>query len=121
MRDISRNIVFCIVVGFVLSISTFALGEYVSVVKNSTAAVVSGSTGTNTFYAFYGGYRTAGTLYVTAQYYEAGIYKDVPGGLALDSNNVTGQSSVRMPPYKIYRVMLYGSSGRGSGWIQGQD
>ncbi len=107
--------------GLLLSVSVFGLGTYVTVSKTGAGDVCSGSTGSNTYYAFYGGDRTSGTMYVTAQYYEAGIWKDVPGFLTLNEYNTSDWSSVNMPPYKLYRVCLSGWTGRGSGWAQGQD
>lgn len=96
-------------------------GTYVTVTKDGIATVYSNSTGTNSYYVAYGGSRTSGTLYVTLQYYDAGTYKDVPGGLTLDSGNSTGSTTAYYPPYKLYRLKLSGLTGRGSGNAQGQD
>lgn len=96
------------------------MGKTARIAKYAKATVYSDVTGSYLGYATYGADCTKGTLTVTAQYFKniekgyksAGV-KFVDAGKSVTANTAkTG--------YKMWRVKVSGSSGRGIGWIKGQ-
>lgn len=96
--------------------------SYETVTKSGISTVHSNSTGTNSFHVDYGASCTSGTLYATVQYYTANGYENVPGATkTLSAGGTVSSASVYYSPYKIFRLELSGTTGRGNGWIQGRE
>lgn len=127
MIKIKKWVAFVVFFGTLLGASLSALAggtrgylTYESVNKTGSSTVYSNSTGSNTYYAFYGGeWSSHGDLVVHAQVYYSGEYYDVKH-VTLNSNNVSEDDSVYYAPFKLFRVKCAGT-GRGMGWIQGQE
>lgn len=116
----------------VCMIFSFSLGAYAQtrayitdewVYKTGSANAYSNSTGTNIYQVFYAAKKSSGTLKATVQYYNSGSYVNVTGSTrtAGDTMPSWGTWSCNIPPYKVFRLMLSGSTGRGEGHIQGQE
>lgn len=111
----------CVILGSTMSViaGTNDYLSYESVIKSSSATVESNSTGTNTFYVFYGARCNNGIMTAQVQYYSDGWY-NVPGATQFLSEGDSGEWSAYYAPFKLYRLKL-GASGIGTGWIQGQE
>lgn len=116
----------CLVLGvssaIVVDASVYGYLTKETVEKSGTATVHSNSTGTNSFGFDYGAERTAGTLYVEVQYYDdQGNYSTIiPIRKTLNASNPKFSDIGYYPPCKMFRIQLSGSTGRGTGWIQGR-
>lgn len=97
--------------------------SYETATKNSSATAYSNSTGTNTWYVFWGATSTQGTLGARVEGYYQGAYTNVLGGYLSVNYNQSAWDSVHDYTYtmKIFRVALVNSGARGTGWIQGQE
>lgn len=96
--------------------------NYETVSKTGPGTVHSNSTGTLTFHVEFGAKCTAGTMYVTPQYYTADGYRAVEGATKmLDKGLSLPGESVYYSPIKIFRLELSYPTGRGTGWIQGKE
>lgn len=96
--------------------------NYETVSKTGVGTVYSNSTGTNTFHVEFGASCTAGTMYVTPQYYTGQGYRSInEASKMLDKGLSLPGESVYYSPAKIFRLELSGLTGRGNGWIQGKE
>lgn len=116
----------CLVLGvssaIVVDAAVYGYLTLETVTKDGTATVHSNSTGTNSFGFDYGADRTKGTLIVEVQYYnDQGKYSSIiPITRTLNASDPKFSDTGYYPPCKIFRIQLSGSTGRGSGWIQGR-
>ncbi len=96
--------------------------NYETVSKTGPGTVHSNSTGTLTFHVEFGAKCTAGTMYVTPQYYTANGYQPIEEATKILTKNLSlPGESVYYSPVAIFRLELSGLTGRGDGWIQGKE
>lgn len=115
----------CIITGM-LSATAVQAGvrylNYETVSKTGIDAVHTNSTGTNTFHVEFGATCTAGTMYVTPQYYTSQGYRPISEATkTLNKGLSLPGESVYYSPAKLFRLELSGFTGRGTGWIQGKE
>lgn len=97
--------------------------EKISVSKNSSSTVTSGSTGSLAGYAYYSASCTSGTLTATVQYYNntTQTYENTLATRKITSGQSFSNESAHVGGARLFRLVLSGSTGRGSGSIQGYD
>ncbi|MDE6529324.1 MAG: hypothetical protein K2K96_00960 [Lachnospiraceae bacterium] len=91
-----------------------------TVYKTGPASAYSNSTGSNTFYVFYGATSTYGLLTAQVQYYNNGWHNLVGAKHDAGEGN-THSWSAQQSPYKLFRLALHNITALGNGWIEGQE
>lgn len=119
-------VVVCIVIGFSSAIYVNAQQArgyctYETVTKDGLFPVYSNSTGTNMFSVKYGATSTNSDLGAQVQYCYDLDYINLTGTYKVVNEGSTLSWDATCPPYRLYRLRLDKTLGRGTGWIQGQE